>query len=84
MFGNRTPSLKNLALRVLELNIQQGEHNSVQDAQVAMKLYLHFRRQWEDELKKRNNRIKRKELQRREKAGRSQEGRHNEAEGTAV
>jgi len=67
MFAGRTPSLKNLALRVLDLNIQEGEHNSIQDAQVAMKLYLHFRRQWEAELKKRQNRIKRKEQLRKEK-----------------
>ncbi|XP_078678186.1 RNA exonuclease 4-like isoform X3 [Branchiostoma floridae x Branchiostoma belcheri] len=36
--GNNTPSLKKLAAGVLHLQIQKGEHCSIQDAQVAMKL----------------------------------------------
>ncbi|XP_022685730.1 RNA exonuclease 4-like isoform X2 [Varroa jacobsoni] len=67
MFGGRTPSLKNLALKILDLNIQEGEHSSVQDAQIAMKLYLQYRRRWETEMKKRHNRIKRKLERRKEK-----------------
>jgi len=84
MFGGRTPSLKNLALRVLDLNIQQGEHNSVQDAQVAMKLYLHHRRQWEDELKKRANRIKRRDQLRKERVEKRREAKNDETDGTPV
>ncbi|XP_018496552.1 RNA exonuclease 4 [Galendromus occidentalis] len=84
MFGGRTPSLKNLALRVLELNIQQGEHSSVQDAQVAMKLYLHQRRQWEDEIKKRLNRTKRREQQRKERVEKRREARNDDNDGTPV
>lgn len=72
MFGGRTPSLKNLALRVLDLNIQEGEHSSAQDAQVAMKLYLQHQRRWEEEAKKRANRIKRKQNRRLEKIAKQQ------------
>ncbi|OQR75980.1 hypothetical protein BIW11_08066 [Tropilaelaps mercedesae] len=68
MFGGRTPSLKNLALRVLDLNIQEGEHSSAQDAQVAMKLYLQYRRRWENDIKNRINRMKRKLDRRKERA----------------
>ena len=35
----RTPSLKRLAKELLGLNIQTGEHSSVEDARVAMLLY---------------------------------------------
>lgn len=42
--GNRTPALRNLALIYLNETIQSGEHNSVEDAKAAMKLYLNFMR----------------------------------------
>jgi len=51
LFEGRTPSLKNLSSTVLHVQVQEGEHNSVQDAQAAMRLYTMFRQQWESELK---------------------------------
>jgi RNA exonuclease 4 len=46
-------SLKKLAKTLLGIDIQEGEHNSVHDAQVTMRLYTMYRKQWESELKKR-------------------------------
>lgn len=51
-FGGRTPSLKNLTAKMLGVNVQQGEHSSVQDAQAAVRLYTMCRRDWETELNK--------------------------------
>ncbi|KAJ8875063.1 hypothetical protein PR048_022953 [Dryococelus australis] len=48
--NNRTPSLRKLAAKVLGVTIQQGEHNSVVDANTAMQLYLLYRKEWEKEL----------------------------------
>ncbi|XP_019634239.1 PREDICTED: RNA exonuclease 4-like isoform X2 [Branchiostoma belcheri] len=45
--GNNTPSLKKLAAGVLHLQIQKGEHCSIQDAQVAMRLYTLHKKEWE-------------------------------------
>lgn len=39
---NRTPALRHLARRYLSETIQSGEHDSVQDAKTAMKLYLRY------------------------------------------
>ncbi|KAK8389388.1 hypothetical protein O3P69_008853 [Scylla paramamosain] len=47
LFGGRTPSLKKLVEQLLGIQIQEGEHNSVQDAQAAMRLYTMHRREWE-------------------------------------
>lgn len=47
MFDGRIPSLKNLSYKVLALEIQDGEHDSVQDARAAMRLYQTYRREWE-------------------------------------
>ena len=41
------PALKKLAAEVLGIQIQSGEHDSVQDAQAAMKLYMLHRSRWE-------------------------------------
>jgi len=41
------PSLKNLARDYLHMNIQDGEHDSVEDARATMKLYLMHYRDWE-------------------------------------
>ncbi|XP_049629647.1 RNA exonuclease 4 [Suncus etruscus] len=41
------PSLKLLAERILGVQIQQAEHCSVQDAQIAMRLYITVRKEWE-------------------------------------
>lgn len=45
-----TPSLKRLALELLGMNIQAGEHNSVEDARVAMQLYILYKTKWESEI----------------------------------
>ncbi|KAL8612750.1 hypothetical protein ACOMHN_033749 [Nucella lapillus] len=50
LFGGRNPSLKKLTAKVLGVSVQQGEHNSVQDAQAAMRLYMRHRQRWEKEL----------------------------------
>lgn len=39
LMNSRTPSLKRLCEQVLSLDIQEGEHSSVEDAQAAMCLY---------------------------------------------
>jgi len=46
----KTPSLKTLALRFLGMDIQSGEHSSVEDAQAVMKIYLKHRDEWEGRL----------------------------------
>ncbi|KAJ8706635.1 hypothetical protein PYW07_012713 [Mythimna separata] len=45
-----TPSLKRLAKEILGIEIQTGEHSSVEDARAAMKLYCSVARQWEPTL----------------------------------
>lgn len=44
----KTPSLKKLSQEVLGLTIQQGEHDSVDDARVAMLLYRAHKDAWEN------------------------------------
>lgn len=46
----KTPSLKRLAQEVLGLVIQEGEHDSVDDARVAMLLYRAHKDPWENYL----------------------------------
>ncbi|XP_063242404.1 RNA exonuclease 4 [Bacillus rossius redtenbacheri] len=48
--NNRTPSLRKLASIVLGVTIQQGEHNSIIDANTSMQLYMLYRKDWEKEL----------------------------------
>ncbi|XP_051273474.1 RNA exonuclease 4 [Dicentrarchus labrax] len=45
------PSLKLLCKEILNVNVQQGEHSSVQDAQATMRLYTLVKKQWEAEIK---------------------------------
>ncbi|KAF7386661.1 hypothetical protein HZH66_011113 [Vespula vulgaris] len=45
-----TPSLKRLASELLGIEIQVGEHNSVEDARAAMQLYMLYRTKWESEI----------------------------------
>lgn len=47
MFNGSIPSLKNLALKVLAVDIQKGEHDSIQDARATMQVYQTHRREWE-------------------------------------
>ncbi|RIA83120.1 hypothetical protein C1645_834293 [Glomus cerebriforme] len=46
-----TPSLKKLAKDVLRINIQEGEHDSIEDARASMILYRHRQAEWEEYLK---------------------------------
>jgi RNA exonuclease 4 len=43
-------SLKNLAKLLLGITIQEGEHSSVIDAQVTMRLYTMYKKEWEADL----------------------------------
>ncbi|KAI8922191.1 ribonuclease H-like domain-containing protein [Powellomyces hirtus] len=43
----RAPALRKLAKELLAINIQAGEHSSVEDAKVAMLLYRKERNNWE-------------------------------------
>lgn len=47
-FLGKTPSLKKLCQSLLGIAIQKGEHDSVQDAQATMKLYVKVREKWSD------------------------------------
>ncbi|KAG4098649.1 exonuclease [Neocallimastix lanati (nom. inval.)] len=47
-----TPSLKKLTKAILGLDVQAGEHSSVEDAQATMLLYRKVRNEWENELKR--------------------------------
>ncbi|XP_055627815.1 RNA exonuclease 4 isoform X2 [Toxorhynchites rutilus septentrionalis] len=47
-----TPSLKNLSKLILGEEIQNGIHDSVQDARAAMKIYLIFKEEWEKSMRK--------------------------------
>jgi RNA exonuclease 4 len=53
LFRGGTPSLKKLTEKLLAVKVQQGEHNSIQDAQAAMRLYTMYRKQWEKSLTQR-------------------------------
>ncbi|KAL7646819.1 UNVERIFIED_CONTAM: hypothetical protein RMT77_002075 [Armadillidium vulgare] len=50
--GRGTPSLKKLCDKILEIKIQSGEHDSIQDARAAMRLYSLHRKEWEKEVPK--------------------------------
>jgi RNA exonuclease 4 len=52
MVGGRAPKLKDLAKMVLGLDIQGGEHNSVEDARAAMMLYKAEKEAYEAENKR--------------------------------
>ncbi|XP_059473222.1 RNA exonuclease 4 [Neocloeon triangulifer] len=41
------PSLKFLAEKLLEIKIQTGEHDSIEDAKAAMSLYMMHQKEWE-------------------------------------
>jgi RNA exonuclease 4 len=51
--GGRTPGLKKLCQKVLGVEVQEGEHSSVQDAQGAMRLYTMKRKGWEKSIRER-------------------------------
>lgn len=51
----RTPSLKLLAKNILNKDIQDGSHCSVEDACTVMELYKSARKKWESSLKAKNH-----------------------------
>ena len=54
----KTPSLKTLARTELGEKIQSGEHDSVEDARVALRLYLKVRGDWEARVQRRGEHSK--------------------------
>lgn len=48
--GGKSPSLKKLTETLLKEKIQDGEHNSIEDARAAMKLYLMHKFEWESSI----------------------------------
>ncbi|XP_054155095.1 RNA exonuclease 4-like [Oppia nitens] len=54
LLGGRNPALKRLSDSVLGVKVQTGEHNSIEDARVAMRLYTMFRNKWESDIKKKD------------------------------
>ncbi|XP_052072519.1 uncharacterized protein LOC127710604 [Mytilus californianus] len=58
LFDGRNPSLKKLTAKVLGVTVQEGEHNSVQDAQAAMRLYTMNKKKWEKDFKDKHRQIK--------------------------
>ncbi|GAU95628.1 hypothetical protein RvY_07215 [Ramazzottius varieornatus] len=44
------PSLKKLTAKILGFTVQTGEHDSIQDAQAAMRLYTMYKKRWESSL----------------------------------
>jgi len=55
-----------LSKLLLNVDIQEGEHSSVKDAQITMRLYKTFKKEWEAELH--NRKIKANEEKSIEKA----------------
>ncbi|GAB6029134.1 REX4, RNA exonuclease 4 [Chamberlinius hualienensis] len=55
LFNGRTPALRNITRRLLGIEVQTGEHDSIQDAQATMRLYTLHKRAWEAKLKMNKN-----------------------------
>uniref|UniRef100_A0A1A9WKL6 RNA exonuclease 4 n=1 Tax=Glossina brevipalpis TaxID=37001 RepID=A0A1A9WKL6_9MUSC len=53
--NGRTPSLKCITHAILGLDIQSGEHNSIEDARAAMKIYNRLSFDWEKHFRKQKN-----------------------------
>ncbi|KAF6774747.1 hypothetical protein AHF37_06456 [Paragonimus kellicotti] len=51
LFSGRTPSLRKLTEKVLGVQVQAGEHDSVEDARATMRLYTSVKRVWESNKK---------------------------------
>ncbi|XP_002159342.1 uncharacterized protein LOC100197055 isoform X1 [Hydra vulgaris] len=47
----KRPALRKLAAQLLNENIQDGEHSSIEDAQAAMKLFQKYKKDWEKTLR---------------------------------
>uniref|UniRef100_F1LB96 RNA exonuclease 4 n=1 Tax=Ascaris suum TaxID=6253 RepID=F1LB96_ASCSU len=48
----KTPSLKLLAKHILGIDIQQGEHDSISDARIAMRIYVMHKKKWETDIRR--------------------------------
>ncbi|KAJ8682281.1 hypothetical protein QAD02_018073 [Eretmocerus hayati] len=48
-----TPSLKKLSSELLGVDIQSGEHDSIEDAKATMQLYQLFKKKWECDVRER-------------------------------
>ena len=51
LMGGRTPGLAKLCKKLLGFEVQQGEHSSVEDAQVPMAIYTKYKAEWEQRLR---------------------------------
>uniref|UniRef100_A0A5K4EZK0 RNA exonuclease 4 n=1 Tax=Schistosoma mansoni TaxID=6183 RepID=A0A5K4EZK0_SCHMA len=58
LFNGRIPSLKALTQKVLGVNVQSGEHDSIEDARATMRLYTSVKRVWESSKKHRTSKTK--------------------------
>ncbi|EGD81942.1 RNA exonuclease 4 [Salpingoeca rosetta] len=45
--GGKRPALRRLAQSILGITLQDGEHDSVEDARAALRLYMHVKSEWE-------------------------------------
>jgi RNA exonuclease 4 len=52
---NRAPALRKLSQQILGIEIQSGQHSSVEDARVTMLLYKRVRAEWEQMISKRHS-----------------------------
>jgi len=56
LLGGPKPSLKKLSDTLLGVKVQTGEHDSVEDARAAMRLFTMYRKKWESHLFKHKSR----------------------------
>ncbi|KAL3317049.1 REX4, RNA exonuclease 4 [Cichlidogyrus casuarinus] len=56
LFKGQTPSLKRLTKEFLKIDVQDNEHDSIQDAQATMRLYTAVKRDWEFQIKSHHSR----------------------------
>ncbi|XP_026696256.2 RNA exonuclease 4-like [Ciona intestinalis] len=60
--AGRSPGLRILCKKILGVDVQKGEHSSVQDAQAAMRLYTMHKKHWEAQAYvKLNKKVKKKQ-----------------------
>jgi len=52
LMKSKTPSLRKLCIKVLNIDMQKGEHSSVTDSQAAMRLYTMHKKEWEADVRK--------------------------------
>ena len=52
LLGGPKPSLKKLSETLLGVKVQTGEHDSIEDARAAMRLFTMYRKKWDSGLKR--------------------------------